>query len=418
MPTANRSSDMKRRTCRYCDSELPGAFLELGSMALANSFVARAEADAPEFECPLSVTRCGHCGLVQLTHVVPPELMFTNYLYVSSTSRTFREHFAEYAKSVHRRSIKKQGLLAVDVGSNDGLLLSCFENEGMRAVGVEPATNLSTEANRNGRTTINGFFGSDAVTRDLKSRGPVDVITANNVFAHIDDSRAVCESVVEVLDPQGMFVIEFPYLATMLDDMVFDMIYHEHLSYIALTPLRHLLARSGMEIFAVERVSSHGGSLRVFIQKAGGGHPIGPEVAELLADEQARGLNAQPVYDDFARRVYQVRDGLTRFVLDARSSGKTVGGYGAAAKSNTLINFCRFGPEQIRYIVDDNPLKQNMLSPGSRIPVVPSSHLREEPVDCLIIFAWNFAREILGKLEDVRQAGMQCVVPLPSPTVL
>lgn len=412
------AQDMKKETCRYCDARLPEPFLDLGAMALANSFVAPSEAGWDEFQCPLSVTRCGNCGLVQLSHVVPPELMFTNYLYVSSTTKTFRDHFARYAKSVKQRSLKTQNLLAVDIGSNDGLLLSCFMNEGMRAVGVEPAKNLSETANREGRVTLNAFFGAETVASIVREHGRADVVTANNVFAHIDDSKAVVSGVRELLDDRGLFVIEFPYLVTMLDDMLFDMIYHEHLSYIALTPLKKLLADFEMEVFAVDRVPSHGGSLRVFIQKKNGGHPVGPEVAAMLKDEENRGFNGQPAYDAFAKRVYGVRDALVRFVNEAKARGEVVCGYGAPAKGNTLINFCGFGPKLIDYIVEDNPLKQGTLAPGSKIPVVAGTHMESHPPGCVILFAWNFAKEILEKLDPWRKKGVRFVVPLPVPTLV
>ena len=404
--------------CRYCDTVLLKPFLELGSMALANSFINLEDAKKDEFQCPLSLTRCSRCGLIQLTHVVPADLMFSNYLYVSSTTQTFKTHFAEYAKSAKAKLFKKEGGIAVDIGSNDGLLLSCYQNVGLRAVGVEPAKNLSEDANRRGITTVNDYWGEAAVSRILSEWGPADIISGNNVFAHIDDIQAVLRNVDTLLDDKGIFVIEFPYLVTMCEKMLFDMIYHEHLSYIAVTPLKYVLSRFNLEIFTIEQVASHGGSLRVFIQKKGAGRTISPEVESLLQLEAKGGYNENPAYEKFAKEVYQVKESLIQFVNQAQAEGKTISGYGAAAKASTIANFCAFNPSQIDYIVDDNPLKQNKLMPGAKIPVVPNSHLTAHPTDYVIIFAWNFASEIIKKLESLKQKGIKFIIPLPKPHIV
>lgn len=387
----------KKVACRYCDTKLPEAFLELGRMALANSFIKKEQISEQEFECPLSLTRCDECGLIQLTHVVPADLMFSHYLYVSSTTATFRKHFAEYAKSVKEKSVKKENLVALDIGSNDGLLVSCFINEGMKGIGIEPANNLAVEANKNGIPTINRYFDEEAVELIITQYGKADIITANNVFAHIDDSQSVCKNVNKLLNNDGMFVIEFPYLVTMTEEMLFDMIYHEHLSYIALTPLKIFLAKFQLQIFDVDYVSSHGGSLRIYIQKNSSRHSISKKVTELLESEKIKGYNSQEIYLQFAKKVYKVKEKLISFINNAKQEGRSVCGYGAPAKGNTLINFCKLTSKQIDYIVDDNPLKQNMFTPGAKIPVVPSSHLSENPTDYVIIFAWNFAKEIIYK---------------------
>jgi len=411
----------KKKDCRYCGKDLPEAFLALGSQPLANSFLSAEEAGKPEFQCPLSLTWCPHCGLVQLTHVVPAELMFSNYLYVSSTTQTFKVHFAEYAKQAKARlrsTQKGDQRIAVDIGSNDGLLLSCYEKEGFKAVGVEPAANLAADANERGLATVQDYFGERAVRKILADYGPADIISANNVFAHIDDIHSVCRNVRDLLSPHGIFIIEFPYLVTMVEEMLFDMIYHEHLSYIAVNSLKVLLGQFGLEIFAIEQVSSHGGSLRVFIEKKGGGYPVSPEVTELSKKEIGGGYSTFKCYQDFSGRVMGVKEKLIRFVKEIQASGKTISGYGAPAKGNTLINFCGFTPAEIRYIVDDNPLKQGLLTPGARIPVVPSKHLEEHPTDYVLIFAWNFAPEIMKKLEPLKKKGVKFIVPLPEPKII
>lgn len=408
----------KRNNCRYCDAELPIPFLELGPMALANSFLTKEELSHDEFVCPLDLTRCENCGLIQLTHVVPADLMFSNYLYVSSTTATFREHFAAYAANMSKRCHQKVNAVAVDIGSNDGLLVSEYIKCGMNAVGVEPATNLAVPANDRGVPTINRYFGEDTVEEIISRFGKADVISANNVFAHIDDSHSVCNNVYNLLSDSGMFVIEFPYLVTMVEQMLFDMIYHEHLSYIAVTPLSKLMATHGLEIFDIEYVQSHGGSLRVFIQKKDGPYAIEKTVSEMMENEETHGYNTSSIYNDFAQRVYNVKKVLNDFVNDKLAEGNMICGYGAPAKANTIINFCKLTDKQISYIVDDNPLKQNMYSPGAHIPVVASIALSEHQPDYLIIFAWNFATEIIKKMGFLKERGVNFIIPLPEPILV
>ena len=391
----------------------------MSPMPLANAFLTKEQAKEEEFVCPLSLTRCSVCGLVQLTHVVPPEKMFSNYLYVSSTTETNQKHFSEYARAAKAQLPKKDSpIIAVDIGSNDGFLLSCYQKEGIKAIGVEPAKNLSEEANRKGLRTLPDYFGPSAVETILKEFGPADIVSANNVFAHIDDIQSVCRNVFQLLNSQGIFIIEFPYLVTMFEEMLFDMIYHEHLSYIAVIPLQFLLSHFELEIFAIEKVPSHGGSLRVFIQKKTGGHPVSDPVQSFLTEEAKKGYGSEHVYRGFAKRVTQVKESLVHFVNQIKSEGKSISGYGAPAKGNTLINFCGFDSSEIDYIVDDNPLKQNLFTPGAKIPVVSSRHLFQKPTDYVLIFAWNFATEIIKKLDPLKQKGIKFVIPLPQPQVL
>lgn len=461
----NPTQDYRRKLCRYCDEPLPGAFLDLGTLPLANSYVPANEPEKEEFKCPLSLAWCPRCKLVQLTHTVPPDLMFSHYLYVSSTTKTFQRHFADYAKTVAEKLGKREPLnlvdsstarssrrdseiksrddsrradgetdrgivpssardgdlsspsrerpLAVDIGSNDGLLVRCYRNEGMRALGVEPAKNLADEANRQGVKTLNRYFDAECVKTIRAKEGPADVISGNNVFAHIDAIQDVCKNVQALLSDRGIFVIEFPYLGKMLDELLFDMIYHEHAAYIAVTPLKYLLNRFGLDIFDIQEVSSHGGSLRVFIQKTGGPFAVEPVVGEFLKREKDKGYLTFDPYEEFARRVMRVKKDFLEVFAGLRQPGKTVAGYGAPAKASTLINFYGLTASDIAYVVDDNPLKQNYFVPGARIPIVPNARLAERAPDYLIIFAWNFAREIMAKIGSLSEKGTRFIVPLP-----
>lgn len=408
------SNQYQSPTCRYCDTPLAAPFLELGTMPLANNLPRKEDLTAPEFACPLSLVFCKKCGLVQLSHVVPPELMFSHYLYVSSTTKTFQEHFAEYARDVRGR-VKGESPLAVDLGSNDGLLLSCYQKEGMRICGVDPAKNLVDEANRKGLTTLNHFFNEASVEEILQKLGPASIVSGNNVFAHIDDIQGVLKNVSRLLTADGVFVIEFPYLGTMLDELLFDMTYHEHLSYIGVTALKFVAERFGFQLFDIREVASHGGSLRVFMQKQGGGRTPTPIVQRFLDREKEEKHLELATHQAFAQRVLRVKNEFVKLIRQLKREGKTISGFGAPAKASTLCNFYGLTPDLIDYVVDDNPLKQNRYIPGMHIPIVPSAHLHEHPTDYVVIFAWNFAREILKKIGHLEDRGTRFLVPLFNP---
>ncbi len=441
----------KKTSCRYCDSPLGDPFLDLGFSPLANNLPFAQEKGVDEFKCPLRLVYCPNCHLVQLSHVVPAELMFDHYLYVSSTTKTFQDHFAGYAHDLKVRFAKnlcatnremsspKSSIgdldsrlkhaclaggraemtqpLAVDIGSNDGLLVSCYIKEGMRGVGVEPANNLAQEARKKGIPTVHRYFDAAAVDEILKEYGQAGIVSANNVFAHIDDVQSVLKNVGRLLRDDGIFVIEFPYLVTMLEKMYFDMVYHEHLSYIGVTALDYFTKRFGFRIFDIQEVASHGGSLRVFIQKENGPYEAEEIVSGLMARERETGCLSEKPYVEFAARVAQVKHELLSCVKRFKSEGRRIAGYGAPAKATTIINYCGLTDREIDYVVDDNPLKQGRLVPGAQISIVSSEHLEAHPVDYLIIFAWNFAEEIIRKLMPLQEKGTQFLVPLPSPKV-
>lgn len=412
----NQWEESKKLECRYSGEKLGRPFLDLGVMPLANSYVKPEDKDNEEFRCPLALVRAPESGLVQLSHVVPPDLMFRHYLYVSSTTQTFRDHFAQYAVSVKNRLPEIQDPLAVDIGSNDGLLLDCYRRQGMRSVGIDPAVNLAAEANKKGLTTINDYFGEASVREVIRSHGKAHAISANNVFAHIDGIKDVCRNVLELLDDKGLFVIEFPYLVTMVEELLFDMIYHEHLSYIAVHPLQYLLRQYGLEIFDIERVSSHGGSLRVFVQIEGkGGRAVAAIVKAMMDQEEAKGYLENAVYEKFAADVLAIKDDFCAFIRGLREEGKKIAGYGAPAKASTILNFYNLSCREIDYVVDDNPLKQGYYVPGVKIPIVSGKKLEEDLPDVVIIFAWNFASEILKKIGRLRDKGVRFVLPLPAP---
>jgi len=408
----------QRKTCRYCETPLGEAFLDLGVQPLANNLPRIEDSATPEFRCPLALVKCPRCHLVQLTHSVPAQLMFDEYLYVSSTTQTFRTHFAEYASDVKSRLGGKERPLAVDIGSNDGLLVSCYEKAGLRGIGVEPAKNLAKDANERGVITLNRYFDAQAVREITEKFCKADVVSANNVFAHIDDIRSVLENVRALISDDGFFVIEFAYLVTMLEKMYFDMVYHEHVCYIGVAALDVFARLFDMELFDIGEVDTHGGSLRVFMQKKGGPRARTSAVDRFLAVEKEKGCLDEGIYRRFADRVLGFRLRLNRMLADFKKEGKTVSGYGAPAKATTIVNFCGFDFRMIDYIVDDNPLKQGRLVPGSGIPIVSSARLKNHSTDYVLIFAWNFAPEIIKKSAYLKEKNVRFIVPLPEPRIL
>jgi len=344
--------------------------------------------------------------------------MFSHYLYVTSTTKTFRDHFAAMAKSLSGRFNLSDVSFVIDVGSNDGLLLKCFQGYKVRTLGIEPAKNLAEAANREGVETLNAFLSPSVAGEIAKKHGRADVVTANNVFAHIPAIHDVVKSVRAMLSPQGAFVIEVAYLFDMLSDMTFDLIYHEHLFYYSLTSLCKLLSMHGMEVFDVEHVSSHGGSLRVFVQFRDGPNQVCPSVGEMLSSEKSKGVIKQATYGAFAQKVQEVREELVSYLAELKSEGKRVAAFGYPAKATTLLNFCGISKQYIDYIVDDNPLKQGYLAPGTHIPIVSSSRFREEKPDYVLILAWNFAKEIIEKSAWLREQGVSFIIPLPKPRIL
>jgi len=384
-------------------------------MPLANSFTSGVAAPDHEFSCPLSVSYCPQCHLVQLTHVVPPEKMFSHYLYVSSTSNSFQQHFRDYSEAVCGWFKESTLGLAVDIGSNDGALVKSFMQRGVPAIGVDPATNLSNEANSRRIPTINRFFDEECVDTIMRQYGPAGVVTANNVFAHVDDTPTFCQNVCRLLRKDGLFIIEFPYLLTMCQKTLFDMIYHEHLSYLSVSAVQYILNKHQFEILAIDEVTSHGGSLRLIAQKAGGPRNSNGAWREHLVREQQQGYQNENTYAEFSARVHSIRVQLQAFVTDYRAQGRTIAGYGAPAKANTLINFCKWSQNDFVYIVDDNPLKQGLNAPGSGIPVRSSREMIDDAPDAVMVFAWNFADEIIRKMRPLLKDSVQWVIPLPKP---
>ncbi len=409
---------MKSKKCRICSNQNLKKFLSLGTTPLANSFLTKEQLKEKEKKFPLELCFCGKCKFVQLTYIVPSEDMFSNYVYLSSTTRTFQLHFARMAEEITRDFKLDKNSLAVDIGSNDGILLKEFKKFGVKVIGVEPAANVAKIAEQAGIETINGFFSKKVVMEIIKRKGKADVVTATNVFAHIDDIDSVIKNVKGLLKRDGTYVIEIQYFVDTLEQMTFDNIYHEHMSYYTLTSLDFFFKKHGMEIIKVKKVPTHGGSLRVFVQRKEGNNKIDGSVKQILEYEKKFGVDDFDTYKKFADNVYNIKNRLVDYIRKIKKENKKIAAYGAPAKGNTLLNFCGIGKNEIEYIVEDNQLKQGMYSPGTHIPVVHPKALDIKKPDYILILAWNFADEILEKTKKYGDKGVKFIVPLPEPRIV
>lgn len=404
--------------CRICKNETLQKFLDLGRQPLANSFLTGDELKKPEPTYPLSLFFCSNCGLVQLDYVVNPELMFKNYLWVSGTSDTVPLHFQQLAEESTKISKADKNSLVVDIGSNDGTLLKGFRNIGVRTLGVEPAANIAEIARKSGIETVNDFFNSQTAERIRNDYGGAKIITATNVMAHIDNSYDLLSGVNVLLEEDGVFVIEVPYLVDMIEKNEFDTAYHEHLSYFAIRPLVKLFENFGMEIFDVKRFPIHGGTIRVYVKKKSSNLKISNSVNELLELEKNIGLDKFDTYLQFAERIRKLKEDLLSILKKLKSENKKIIGYGAPAKGNTLLNYFQIGADLLDYIADKNPLKHNLYTPGMHIQVVPVDRIEKDKPDYMLILAWNFSDEIIKQQQKFKEAGGKFIVPIPQPKIL
>jgi SAM-dependent methyltransferase len=395
--------------CRDPDVEL---FLDLGHTALANKFLAPHELDVTEPTFPLRVGRCAACGHVQLLDRVPPDMMFEDYLYVSGASDTLRAHFDDLAAVLTTDFGLTDRDLVVDIGCNDASLLRCFRERGVRTLGVDPAQNLAEYAADSGVERYTGFFGA-ATAREIRDRwGDAQLITATNTFPHLPLLDDFMEGIDALLAPGGRFVIEAHYLMDLVDQLAFDTVYHEHVSYWALRPLMTLCAQHGMEVVRVERLDLHHGQLRAVMQRVGEG-TVEPSVQELAQLEVDRGLDRRETFTDFATRVETLRTSLLDHVAAIHRDDRRLAAYGAPAKGSTLLEYVGLGPDDIDYIADRSPLKQGRVTPGSRIPIVAPDRLLEDQPDYVLLLAWNFADEVMDQQREYRARGGKFILPVP-----
>jgi SAM-dependent methyltransferase len=401
------------RHCRFCRAPLSRTFVNLNSSPLANSLLDADSRDRMEARYPLHAFVCEQCFLVQLDAVVPPEHIFhDNYLYFSSFADSWLAHCRAYARKMIDRFKIDRDKLVVEIASNDGCLLRNFVDAGIPVLGVEPSANVAQAAEAAGVRTRVTFFGAGSATA-LKAEGfAADLIAANNVLAHVPDINDFVEGFRILLKPDGVATIEFPHLLNLMMNNQFDTIYHEHFSYLSLLAAERIFAAHGLDVFDVEELPTHGGSLRVYLAHAGTRAP-GDAVAALRAKETAAQLGHVEAYSDFAERVVQTKCELLAFFLSAKRDGKTVVGYGAPAKGNTLLNYCGIGPEFLSYTVDVSPHKQGKFLPGTQIPVYHPDKILETQPDYVLILPWNLKDEIMRQMNGIRAFGGKFVTAVP-----
>ena len=389
--------------------------MSLGPTPLANAFLGADEVGKQQEHFPLDVHICKDCGHVQLLDVVDPEILFRNYVYVSSTSPVYVEHFRRYAQAMLGMTSMPPGSTIVEIGSNDGTLLRFFKNAGMHVLGIDPARAIAADATKKGIETLPEFFNLTLARKLRRQVGEVSLVVANNVFAHADDLHTIVDGVTHLLGPDGVFVFEVSYLLDVFEKTLFDTIYHEHLSYHSVKPLVGLFQRHSMELFDVIRVDSHGGSIRGITKRKGGRLPKQASVDELIVLEESLGLHDPDAYGKLFTNVQNLKVDLGNILRRLKAEGKKIVGYGAPAKATTLMFHFGLGRDVLDYIIDDSPLKQGLYSPGHHIPIVPSSYLYDDShkPDYVLILAWNFANPIISKHKDFLDLGGHFIIPLP-----
>lgn len=408
----------KVNKCRICTGQNLEQIIDLGQTPPANSFLKKSQLNKKEPYFPLKVNLCRSCGQLQLTHSVSPELLFTDYVYASSTSPVFIKHFNDYAKDVYKKLSLTKDSLAIDIGSNDGILLKPFKDLGVKILGIDPAVKIAKKATDSGLLTLPIFFNHKESKNINSKYGFADVICANNVFAHVPNIDEIVKGVHNTLKKHGVFVIEFPYLVHFLRKNLFDTIYHEHVSYLSIKPLITLFKRFEMEIFNIDDVLSHGGSSRVYIKKSTGKWKVRSSVQNHLNLEKKINLHELPTWIQFSQKIELNRQSLVSMLNKIKSSRKKISGYGAPAKGNTLLNYFGINNSVLDYIVDDSPLKQGLYTPGTHIPVVHSDKLKESKPDYLFILAWNFANSIINNLSWYKNQKGKFIIPVPKPKII
>jgi SAM-dependent methyltransferase len=407
---------MKLRHCRICDNETLTEIIDLGEMALANDFID--DVDDKKSQYPLRLVWCNKCYLVQIDEIVPPDELFSEYIYVSGTSERLQSHFDELANTITNKYPITADDSVVDIGSNDGTLLSHFQKRDLDVLGVEPATNIAELANEKGIKTVNGFFSSDVSSEIADNYDSFELVTATNVFAHTHNVQDFVQGVYELLSEQGIFVIEVPYLIDLLEGTEFDTIYHEHLSYFAVHPLKRLFDDHDMKILNIERKTIHGGSIRVEAAKETSSHSPKETVEETILFEKEWKIDTLDPYQVFAENIHRLKSELVELLEQLKDEGNSIAGYGAAAKGNTLLNYYDINPETIDFIADKNVLKQGKYAPGSTIPVVSPDHIYETNPDYILIFAWNFSEEIISQQEKFKKEGGKFIIPIPEVKII
>jgi len=405
--------------CRFCASPLKVTFVDLGMSPLCQTHIEPDELNAMERFYPLHAWVCGNCFLVQLEEYVSPDEIFSDYDYFSSYSDSWVEHGRRYTEMVTQRFGLGEKSLVMEIASNDGYLLQHFVAKKIPCLGIEPAANVAKVAIERGVPTTVRFFGCQSATEIAAEFGRPHLLAGANVLAHVPDINDFVGGMKILLAPGGVITIEFPHLLKLMDENQFDTIYHEHFSYLSLYSVEKVFAHHGLRLFDVDQIPTHGGSLRVYGCHADDAtHPTLPAVDSLRDEEISRGLTSLETYQGFEARVKDTKRKLLKFLIEARAAGKTVVGYGAPGKGNTLLNYCGIRTDFLDYTVDRSPHKQGRYTPGTHIPILAPERIRETKPDYVLILPWNLKKEITAQHAYIKEWGGRFVVPIPTVTVL
>lgn len=400
-----------RNDCRICGSKDLVLFLDCGKIPITGEYPKKNEI-GKEHIFPLRVYFCRNCKEVQLLDVVDPKLLFKNYRFLASVSNTLKTHFRNYAQEVARKYLNKNSLV-VEFGSNDGVFLVPMMKLGIKAIGVEPATNIAKVARERGCNIINDFLNQKVAKKIIKEHGKADLVCGSNVYAHIDNMHEITKAIVTLLNDNGVFIFEVHYLYDLLETNQYDMIYEEHLMYHSVTALTYLMNLFGMEIFDVKRIPIHSGSIRVYAKKKGNQkYKVTTRLKEILKLEKKKDLDKEKTYLNFGKRVFKIRDKIHDFVKKQKLKGKKIVGYGASGRAVIHINFSKL-QNMIDYVVDESPERIGRYISGSEIPIVSRKVFHKDNPDYVVLFAWNYEKEILRKEENYRKKGGKFVIPLP-----
>jgi hypothetical protein len=404
--------------CRFCDAQLDTSVIDLGTSPLCESYVAEDRLDAVEFFYPLHARACTRCWLVQIPACVEPDHIFTEYAYFSGFASTWVEHARRYVEMIRTRVRLTAEDLVVEVASNDGYLLQHFVGTGIPILGIDPATNVARAAEERGVPTLVEFFGVEVANRLVGEEKRASLVIGNNVLAQVPDLNDFMAGVSALLRPDGTATFEFPHLLQLLDQVQYDTVYHEHFSYFSFAAAAEIFRAHGLETYDVEELTTHGGSLRVYVQPEGGVHATSPSVAALLDREERRGLRDEATYRRFREAVHESKRALLELLIGLRREGRTVAGYGAPGKGNTLLNFCGIRTDLVDYTVDRNPYKQGMYTPGTRIPIFAPERLAETRPEYILVLPWNLIDEISEQLSYTSEWGAKLIVPIPTATII
>jgi hypothetical protein len=399
--------------CRFCGAELDRVFVDLGMSPLCETFLTADELNRMEPFYPLRVYVCEECWLVQLEEYVSPQEIFGFYPYFSSYSASWLRHAERFVESAIDRFKLNGSNLVVELGSNDGYLLQYFVKAGIPVIGIEPAANVAAEANDKGVPTRNVFF-DETTARDLREESiRADLIVGNNVLAQVPDLNGFVAGIAALLADEGVVTLEWPHLLRLVQGNQFDTIYHEHFSYFSFSVMGRIADAHSLQVFDVEELPSHGGSLRVFLQHQDGPHRVSESVPQMLEKERLEGMTRGDYYSAFGNRVESVKRNLLKFLIEAKENRHVVIGYGAPGKGNTLLNYCGIRSDLLPYTVDRNPLKQGRFLPGTHIPIKEPDAINETKPDFVLILPWNLKDEIVAQMHEIRSWGGKFVVPIP-----